>query len=172
MIVAIALAVVATPVTGVRAESDQRDQRAERARHLYQTGITAMNEGNFDLAKTSFREVLRIYPKHPQARAKLIHITSNRNALEIGKRILGVQIERASNKKVTPNFIVQDPTNAFHGRTVTLRLNRIPAETLLRYIADQAGGRIRYDNHAIVITPRRPATKPSTPSGHDALLVE
>ena len=176
MIVALTLGVFA-PATTLVAETDTR---AEKARSFYQMGVTALNDGNYDLAKTSFEEVLRLYPTHPQARAKLIHITSNRSSLEIRKRkaalkrvmipqvnldkatiqealdMLRVQVERESNKTVMPNFIVQDRTGGFKDRTVTLRLNRIPAETLLRYIVDQAGGNVRYDNHAIVITPRNP----------------
>lgn len=191
MIVALTLGVFAS-VSPAYAE---KDDRAERARSLYQMGMTAMNEGNFALAKTSFQEVLRIYPNHPQARAKLIHLTENRNTLEIGKRkaelskviipnvdldkatiqealeMLAIQTERESQKKITPNFIVQDPTGGFKGRTVTLRLNRIPAETLLRYIADQAGGNIRYDDHAIVITPRHRGGA-TEPKEEDQLLVE
>ncbi|MBT8043737.1 MAG: hypothetical protein KJO79_02200 [Verrucomicrobiae bacterium] len=192
MIVAMMLGIFAT-TAGLNAETDKR---AERARSLYHMGITAMNQGNFALAKTSFREVLRIYPNHPQARAKLIHLTANRNNLEISKRkaelrkviipkvdldkasvkealeMLGAQVERESKNKVTPNFIVQDPTGAFNGPTVTLRLNRIPAETLLRYIVDQVRGNIRYDNHAIVITPRQRARQATQPKGEDSLLVE
>ncbi len=56
-------------------------------------------------------------------------------------------------------------------RSTTLRLNRVPAETLLRYIVDQANGNIRYDNHAIVITPRRKG-KVTEPKGEDGLIVE
>ena len=41
---------------------------------------------------------------------------------------------------------------------INLRLNSIPAETVLRYIVDQANGTIRYDDHAIVISPRKKAT--------------
>ena len=85
--------------------------------------------------------------------------------------MLAVQVERESKKKVTPNFIVQDPTGGFKGRSVTLRLNRIPAETLLKYIVDQAAGNVRYDNHAIVITPRNKG-KAAEPKAEDALIVE
>jgi hypothetical protein len=68
--------------------------------------------------------------------------------------MLAVQVERESQQKITPNFIIQDPTGAFKNSRVNLRLERIPAETLLRYIVDQAGGYIRYDNHAIIVSPR------------------
>ena len=82
--------------------------------------------------------------------------------------MLAVQIERESKQKVIPNFIVQDPTGAFKNRVINLRLNRVPAETLLRYIIEQAGGIIRYDDHAIVISPRKAATKaPAKPKAEE-----
>lgn len=189
MIVALVLGVSALAT----AESDKR---VERARSLYQQGMIAMKEGKFNLAKTSFKEVLRIYPNHPQARRQLLYISSNRNALDIKRRkdalrkviipqvnlekatvresldMLAIQVGRESKKKVTPNFIVQDPTGAFKNSRVTLRLNRIPAETLLRYIVDQAGGYIRYDNHAVVITPRKKAAAPAGKSGDGATSKE
>lgn len=162
--------------------SAEQNTKVERARSLYQQGMIAMKEGKFDLAKMSFKEVLRIYPNHPQARGKLLYISNNRNSLDIKRRkdtlrkvtipevnldkatvrealdFLTAVVERESKKTVTPNFIIQDPTGAFTNSRVTLRLNRIPAETLLRYIVGQAGGHIRYDNHAVVITPRKKAT--------------
>ena len=194
MIVAMTLGVFASLASTTTAYAEA-DARVQKAKSFYQMGLHAMNEGNFDLAKTSFKGVLKIYPHHPQARAKLIHISTNRNSLEIGRRkaalrmviipkvnlekttiqealeMQAVQVERESKKKVTPNFIVQDPTGGFKGRSVTLRLNRIPAETLLKYIVDQAAGNVRYDNHAIVITPRNKG-KAAEPKAEDALIVE
>jgi hypothetical protein len=191
-IVALVLCACASTTSTICAETDTR---AEKARNLYKMGMVAINEGNFNLAKTSFKEVLKIYPSHPQARRQLIHISTNRNSLEIGRRksalrkviipqvnlekatiqealeMLAVQVERESKKKIIPNFIVQDPTEGFKGRTVTLRLNRIPAETMLRYIVEQASGHIRFDNHAIVITPRNKG-KAAAPPAEEAILVK
>ena len=96
-----------------------------------------MNEGKYELAKTSFREVLRLYPTHPQAKRQLLYITSNYNTLETNKRkkelrnvvipkvdlekatvqesieILSALIKLESKQKVSPNFIVQDRTGGF-----------------------------------------------------------
>jgi len=68
--------------------------------------------------------------------------------------VLGVQIKNASKEKLNPNFIIRDLKAVFRNKTVTLRLNQIPADVLLQYIADQVGGKIRYDKHAIIIYPR------------------
>lgn len=169
---------------GIGAAAQAENGKANSANSLYQQGVIAMNEGKYDIARMSFEEVLRINPRHLPARKKLHYITENRNSLDIKNRkdalrrvtipkvnldkatirealnVLAVQIERESKQKLAPNFIVQDPAGAFKGSSVTLRLNRIPAETLLRYIVDQAGGTIRYDNHAIVVRPRRAAATP------------
>ena len=68
--------------------------------------------------------------------------------------VLGVQIKNASKEKLNPNFIIKDLNAAFKNKAVTLRLNQIPADVILQYIADQVGGKIRYDKHAIIIYPR------------------
>lgn len=183
IIVALTLGVCAS----VSAQSGQSDtKRMEQAQSLYNVGVIAMRKGDYETATTSFREVIRLYPKHTQARRNLLHILNNRKSLEVTKRkaalkkiiipkvdidkatvqealeVLSVMIETESKKTVTPNFIVQDPTETFKGRSVTLRLNRIPAETLLNYIVDQTGGRVRYDNHAIIISPNNPKKKAPT----------
>ena len=74
-----------------------------------------------------------------------------REALEI----LTIKIEQQTDKKITPNFIIRDLKGAFKNRTVTMQLNNLPANILLEYIANQVGGSIRYDRHAIVISPRK-----------------
>jgi len=177
IIVALTLGVCASAVA-------ETDNRAQKAQTLYQIGMNAMKEGNYKLARTSFKGVLNIYPGHPGAKRQLLYISSNMNSLELAKRktalhkviipkvdldnasiqealdLLAVQVEKISQKKVLPNFIVQDPTRAFKGQQITLRLHNIPADTLLRYICDQAGGNTRWDTHAIVITPRRKASPP------------
>lgn len=179
LIVALTLAVCAS-VSAQSGQTDPKTQRAEQAKSLYNTGIIAMRKGQYDTATASFRGVLKLYPKHTQARRNLLHILNNRKSLEVGRRksslkniiipkvdleqvtvqealeVLGVMVTKESKKLVTPNFIVQDPTDTFKGRSVTLRLNRIPAETLLNYIIDQVGGRARYDSHAIIISPHNP----------------
>lgn len=176
----VALTLVANALLSSISLADENDATA-RARSLYQQGVIAMNQGKYELAQMSFKEVLRIYPKHTQARKHLIYISSNKKSLETKRRkvtlkrvmipkvnfenatitealnVLTVQVERASKGKVTPNFIVQDSNGAFKNSRVNLRLNNIPAETLLRYIVDQTGGNVRYDKHAIVITPRKKA---------------
>lgn len=175
MIVALTLGVGA--FTATLATAEKVDPRAEKAGAFYRQGVVAMNEGKYDLAKTSFREVLKIYPTHPQAKRQLLYLSSNRNSLEIKNRkkalgkviipkvdldkatvqesieILVAHMTNASPSKTKPNFIVQDRSGSFTGKTVTLNLKDVPADTLLRYILDQSGGMARFDNHAVIIMP-------------------
>lgn len=181
LIVALTLGVCAS-VSAQSGQTDARTKRMKQANTLYNQGVVAMRGGHYDVAQTSFREVLRLYPKHTQARRHLLHLLENRNSLEIGKRkaalkkvvvpavdfdkvtvqealdVLAALVQRESKNTVSPNFVVQDPTGGFKNRTITLRLRGVPAETLLNYIVDQASGRVRYDSHAIVLTPRHKGT--------------
>lgn len=175
IVVALTLGVCAFSVPSLQAADD----RVEKAKAFYQQGVVAMNEGKYSLARTSFREVLKLYPTHPQARRQLVYINSNFNSLETNKRkkelrqvvipkvdieqssvkesidILSAHIKQTSKGKVNPNFIVQDRSGAFASKTVTLNLSNVPADTLLKYITDQVGAIARYDTHAIVISPRQ-----------------
>jgi len=183
LIVAALTLAVCAPVS---AQSGQATSRSDQANALYKTGISAMKEGKYDVATTSFREVLRLYPKHHLARRHLLNIQTNRNSLEASKRkaplktvvipevslddvtmqdaldALAILTKNASKEKVTPSFIVQDTTGAFDNSSITLSLTHIPADTVLKYIVDQGGGKVRYDKHAIVVSPRNPQrAKPS-----------
>jgi hypothetical protein len=173
IVVALTLGVCAFSVS-----AEQADPRATKARSLYQQGLTAMNAGQYNLAETSFRGVLKLYPTHPQARKKLNYIRSNQNTLETGQRkkemrkvvipkvdidkaslqealdVLSAHIKQASRSKTSPNFIVQDRSGGFTGKVVTLNLSNVPADTLLKYIVDQVGGVAKFDSHAIIIKPR------------------
>ena len=74
-----------------------------------------------------------------------------REALEA----LDLKIGQASDKKITPNFIINDLDGEFNNRRVTLQLSNIPANVLLKYIADQVRGAVHYNKHAIIISPLR-----------------
>lgn len=173
----VALALVAGSLMSAPAQA--ADDKAAKARDFYQQGMRAKQEGRYQLAKTSFQQVLRIYPNHPQARRQLMYLHTNRDALATKNRkkqlhevvipkvdmhqvspqealdILSALVKQESKQKVSPNFIIQDRSKALDGKTVTLNLSRVPADTLLRYIADQAGAVARYDTHAIVLIPRQ-----------------
>lgn len=173
IVVALTLCVCASS-----ALAEKTDLRSQKAGSLYQQGVTAMKAGEYDLARVSFKEVLKLFPAHPESKRQLLYLDTNRKSLEVGKRkktlhkivikkidfdalstqeaieILSAHVSKASPEDAKPNFIVQDRQGAFKGKTVTLNLNNVPADTLLQYILDQVGGASRYDQYAIVITPR------------------
>jgi len=173
IVVALTLCVCASS-----ALAEKTDPRAQKAGSLYQQGVIAMKAGKYDLARMSFKEVLKLYPTHPQSKRQLHYLDSNRSKLEVNNRknslqkivikkidfdavsaqeaieILSAHVSKASPEDTKPNFIVQDRHGNFKGKTVTLNLNNVPADTLLRYILDQVGGSARYDKYAIVISPR------------------
>ena len=64
-------------------------------------------------------------------------------------------VEKQSNEKVTPNFVIQDPKNVLSEAKITLVLKNTPAKAVLQYILDQAGAKARHDEHAIVIMPNK-----------------
>ena len=177
----------------VSAQSGQAVSREQKATTLYNEGLVAMRGGNYDVATNNFRGVLRLYPKHHHAQRNLLHILNNRKSLETRKRkralksvivpkvdldnvtvqealdVLTILVENASKKKVTPNFVVQDTGGAFEKSSITLRLNNVPAETVLNYIVDHSRAHVRYDGHAIVVSSRsvqkaQPAQKAAAPS--------
>lgn len=74
---------------------------------------------------------------------------SLREALDI----LALKIEHETDKKIAPNFIIHDLKGAFSSRKITLRLKNVPASALLGYIVNMVRGSVRYDRHAIIITP-------------------
>ncbi|MGB0991267.1 MAG: tetratricopeptide repeat protein [Akkermansiaceae bacterium] len=187
IITTIVVALIASAGT-LSAQSDADSKKVARARSFYTQGTTAMRQGKYDLAKASFREVLKIYPKHPQARRQLQYILANQSSLSLNKRkrvlqgvtipkvsledeslqesidFLAAAVRRNSKDGKSPNFVVQDPTGAFSKRKVTLNLSNIPASALLKYITDQCRGVVSYQKHAIIIRPNSPAKPKVTPS--------
>lgn len=164
----------------VDAETDQ--ERAAKAVSFYRKGEAAMGAGQYDLASSHFTAVLQLYPKHSQARRQLLYIKSNRKSLDTKQRqselaklmIPSIDLERATiqeaveilsthaqresagqnRKNSVPNFVIMDPRKQFEGKFVTLSLKKIPITTALKYILDQTDGGARFDDHAVVISPK------------------
>ena len=102
-------------------------------------------------AQTSFNN---IHPKYALKQINIQAVDFEQLTIREALEILTIKIEHQTNKKITPNFIIRDLKGAFKNRTVTMQLNNLPANILLEYIANQVRGSIRYDRHAIVISPR------------------
>jgi hypothetical protein len=50
--------------------------------------------------------------------------------------------------------VIEDPKGLFADRKITLNLKNMPARAVMKYITDQTGAKVRYDEHAVVIAPR------------------
>ena len=150
---------------------------AQRAELLYRQGQAAEQAGDPESARKAYTNALQLDPGHAHARYSLGQLKITGPALAAKGReakfaavmvpelkldqapfkdsleALQVIVERQSNEKVTPNFVIQDPKNVFSESKITLVLKNTPAKAVLQYILDQAGAKARHDEHAIVITP-------------------
>ena len=106
---------------------------ADKAAEMYQAGVTAVKEGDIQTAENSFREALRLRPTYADARYQLSNLKNQRDAIvargrakklsqytidqvdfnkaELSEALaaLGVMVEEKSEKKFSPNFVIQDP---------------------------------------------------------------
>jgi tetratricopeptide (TPR) repeat protein len=159
---------------------------ADKAAEMYQAGITAVKEGDVQAAETAFRQALKLRPGYADARYQLIELKNQRSAIvargrakklsqytidqvdfdkaELSEALaaLAVLVEEKSEKKFSPNFIIQDPASQLGERTVSLQVKGVPATGVLDMLVKQAGGTVKFEEHAIVI---KPATKaaPASP---------
>lgn len=150
---------------------------AQRAELLYRKGQAAEQAGDPETARKAYADALQANPNHPHARYSIGQLKITAPALAAKGReakfgsvmipelkldqaplkdsleALQVIVEKQSNGKVTPNFILQDPKETLSGTKITLVLKNTPAKAVLQYILEQAGAKARHDEHAIVITP-------------------
>ncbi|GAA5482517.1 tetratricopeptide repeat protein [Haloferula sargassicola] len=157
---------------------------ADEANDAYLRGMEAMKNNDAEGAQKAFAETLRLRPDHPYARYQLGRLKQEAPMMSARKKeaqlasvrlpeinfeeaplseavaALNAMIETESGKTlgkenaVIPNLMVQDSTGQLGKKEVTLQLKNIPANTVLNYVLDQVGGRIRYDEHATLILPK------------------
>jgi len=65
---------------------------------------------------------------------------------------LGLMIEKQSEEKVTPNFVIEDPKQVLADRKISLNLKAMPTKAVMKYLVDQTGTKVRYDEHAVVFS--------------------
>lgn len=141
----------------------------------YKQGLAAMEEGDVQAARIAFNEVLRQQPNHPHARYQLNELNRNQDSIAAKARqkelakytldqvdfhnveaseailALGLMVEKKSDKKFSPNFTIQDPGKVLEERKVTLQVKGVPANAVLKMIAEQSGALVIFEKHAIVI---------------------
>jgi|688.fasta_scaffold16795_10 hypothetical protein len=145
---------------------------------LYAQSIHAMNEGDVTKAEQNLRAILKVQPQHPQARYQLSQLTLNREKFAARARQLKMErtkiasvdfsgatvdecldtlttlIGDASEKSFSPNFVISDKNKKLESKTITLKLDNVPASQILNYIASNAECSVRYEEHAITVSAR------------------
>lgn len=160
---------------------------ADKAADMYKAGLTAVQEGDIQAAETAFREALKLRPNYADARYQLIELKNHRdtivararakklsqytidqvdfNKAELSEALaaLGIMVEEKSEKKFSPNFIVQDPSNKLGETLVTVQVKGVPANGILDMMVKQAGAVVKYEEHAIIVKPAGSAAPAPTP---------
>ncbi len=148
-----------------------------KANARYRQGLRAIDQGQVEIARECFREVLRLQPANPSARYQLKQLSLRKPRLLAKKRELKLKavkipavdfdemtlrealetlnalVEKQTKGKFVPNFIVQDPKGVLEDRKFSLKLGSVPASIVLQYALDNTRATARYDEHAIVIRP-------------------
>lgn len=150
----------------------------EKAEAYYQQALRAEKAGEVDKALRSFQAAVHLNPEHANARYKMgemkilapelkakskerrvgavrlaefrVEDASVRECVDLISR----EIEKATEGELAPNFVIEDPNNRLEGVGINLNLKDVPVEGVLKYIRQQAGTKVRFDPHAIVIIAR------------------
>jgi tetratricopeptide (TPR) repeat protein len=151
---------------------------AQQADAFYQKGLAAEKAGDPVAAKGFYTQALKADPKNPNAIYSLGQLKLNSASIAAKGReakfgavmipafqtdeaslkesleALSVIVEKQSNNEVTPNFVVDDPKGVLADKKITLNLKNMPAQAVMKYLLDQTGAKVRYDEHAVVIMAR------------------
>ena len=169
----ITLIVACALISQVHAESP-----GQLAESLYRQGQVAEKAGDPVAAKNFYARALKADPRNANAIYSLgqLKVTSgtiaakgreakfggvmiplfqlDQASLQEALAALGQIIEKQSNPAVAPNFLIQDPQNVLAAKKISLNLKNTPSQAVLSYLLEQAGAKARFDEYAIVITPR------------------
>lgn len=148
---------------------------APNADSLYKQGQAAEKAGDPVAAGNFYKSALKADPKHPDARFSLGQLKLNSGtiaakgreekfgsvmvpafqldgaSLQEALEAFSAIIEKQSKEEVVPNFIVEDPKKQLADQKITLNLKNMPARAVLKYLLDQTGSKVRYDEYAVVI---------------------
>jgi tetratricopeptide (TPR) repeat protein len=174
---AVATALLAPAFAQAPAKNAQ-PTRSQVADAYYRQGLAAEKAGDPAAAQRAYSEALKANPHHTDARYNLGQVKVNAAAISARGRenrfgavmipefriddaslqealeALRLIIGRESKEKTPPNFIIQDPENKFASTKIALDLKNLPSRAVMQYILDMGGAKARYDEYAIVITPR------------------
>lgn len=169
------VALIAFGFTSISLPAQTAGRQAEA---YYQQGMLAEKAGKPDEALAAYKKALDLYPKHPHARyragqVKILAPSIKADATEakIGAvvipvyqiedatvseaiELLSIAMDKATDGKIAPNFIIEDPKEKLANTQISMQLKNIPVKAVLEYIHSQANTRARYDEHAVVISAR------------------
>lgn len=151
---------------------------AQQSNAFFVQGQTAEKAGDPVAAETAYRNALKVNPGNANARNSLGLLKINaasiaargreakfgavmipefhldeatlQESLDALTAIIGKQGKDAA----VPNFVIDDPGKKFGDRKISMHLKGIPAKAVMKYLAEQTGAKVRYDEHAIVISPK------------------
>ncbi|MGJ8697460.1 MAG: hypothetical protein ACSHYF_14175 [Verrucomicrobiaceae bacterium] len=160
------------------AHADQFKERAKEINNLYTQGVTAMNNGRIAAARAAFTRVLELEPGHGHAKHQLTRLPMVGKNFRLAQRkqkfkttvlkeidfydstleevveTLNLLALKETEKKWSPNFIIQDPRGQVKDKKVSLQMKNIPMSAALQYVLDMTGTTVRFDEHATVIRPQ------------------
>jgi tetratricopeptide (TPR) repeat protein len=174
----IATILIATAIALPAIAQNATPPPVRNAETFYRQGLAAEKAGDPVAARTAYSEALRIQPGHANARYRLgelrLHAPSiaakgrearfakvvvpefrvEEASLKECLEALEIMVAKQSKDEVSPNFIVQDVQDRLSAAKISLNLKSLPAGQVLRYLLDHSGAKARFDEHAIVITPK------------------
>ncbi len=156
---------------------------------IFEAGVKAYQEGDYDTAYLHFTTVLQKYPRDAKVRnywyktksalksgASKSNIEGQLSQLVIKDfEVDGADLDSVfdylrqkatelSGGKFTPNFIYRGTPEDKAEARVTLKLSSIPMDQLIRYIGEQTATDFRYEQHAVVATPKRMTREAEVPA--------
>lgn len=156
----------------------ERQQRAKKVELFYNMAEEAYENGEYDAAREALRSALALNRQHAHSIAltRKMQASGGRNVVAIRKRnfdnvivptvdydaisfqdaitILAETVEKQSNGKVIPNFVINDREGILKNAEITLKLKSVPAGNVLEHLLKSAGASARFGKYTTTIRPR------------------
>ncbi len=140
--------------------------------------MAAERAGNPEEALSAYKEALNLFPEHANARYRAGQVKINASSIKAGAaeekvgavmiptyqiedasvseaiELLSISMDKATEGKIAPNFIIEDPKGKLAATRISMQLKNVPVKAVLEYIHNQANTKARFDEHAVVILAR------------------
>lgn len=154
-----------------------RISAAQKVEAYYKQAEEAFNNGDKQATAEALRSALQINPKHGPSYALALKLKKSGPAFKVQARqrqlasviltevdlketplsealqTLATLIEEKSEKKIYPNFVIQDQSGKLKNIPVTLNLKNVPASVVLEYLMKQSQAAAKYSEYAITVRP-------------------